>query len=344
MWVLKIPIDELHLIHRPFEPVTSLARGFAGGLNFGYFSRSQTHPTGSWPCGVVIANGKILNDGHVGPGWPALEHVPDEKEWPVLRTRVRYGLDREWAHVYRIAIQAGPQLVKAGKIATDYKPYPGINLGDSRRVAIGIIDDSHVLVMARDTNWDNMAKWALELGCKEALGGDGGSSASLVIDGKVVYGGNQLVPNALVWERAEVLVRPAETQGTIIPAGDVRAILPLNYFAPWEFACPHCNGILITREAVEVMHRLDALRAEFGSAIGCVPRDRSLARGFTCKERGGHTDSSRHYPPYGDARDISALSRPQSTLAPLVEKYFGEGGIGTYPWGFHVDLGPKRRW
>jgi hypothetical protein len=357
MWALKIPINKLHLIHRPFEPVSSLSEGFAGGVNFGLFSRSSSHPAGSYPVGGAEADGKIVC-ARVVPGWPALMHQPDKG---VLDIAPIWGLNPAYAHTYRILIQAGPRLVAGGAVQTDYSEFADTRPGDvTERIAAGILDGTHVLIMAREDTMRGMAEWALSLGCTDALGGDGGSSGQVVMadeDGelKLVWGNAQLVPNALCWDEAEILVRPSDTApetlpetppGTprLIPASDIKVLLNLKHFEPWEFACPHCNRILITRESVETMYRLDAMREEYGSAIGCVPRDRSLARGYTCKERGGHEPNSRHYPPHGDGRDISVLKRSQSTLEPFVLEYFSNGGIGVYSWGYHVDLGPQRRW
>ena len=339
MYALKIPVNKLHLRHRPFEPVSSLSAGFAGGVNFGMFSRSSKHPEGSYPVGASIQEGKIAHNV-VASGWPALQHQNAS-----LFIGEVWGLNPAYVHTYKILAQAGPRLLRNGAIITDYTGFadtqPGIV---TRRIAAGILDDKHVIIMARECTMVVMAEWAKTLGCRDALGGDGGSSAQVVMDGALVWGNPQLVSNALCWEDCEILVRPQAEAPRVIQSSDVRVMLNLRHFEPWEHACPHCNGILITKEAVEVMHRLDALRSEFGTPIGIVPKDRSLARGFTCVERGGHSPNSRHYPPHGDARDISALSRPQSMLRPLVEKYFGEGGIGVYSWGYHVDLGPKRRW
>jgi hypothetical protein len=350
MWALKIPINKLHLIHRPFEPVSSLAAGHKGGVNFGLFSRAKTHPRDSYPIGGVEAEGRILCD-RVVPGWPALMHQPSKGSLAIAPI---WGLNPDYAHTYRILVQAGPRLVAGGVVQTDYSGFADTQPNTvTERVAAGILDQSHVLIMARETTMRGMAEWALSLGCRDALGGDGGSSGQVVMadedgDLKLVWGNPQLVPNALCWDEAEIIVRPSivETPPKLMTADEVGMMLPLQHFEPWEFACPHCNRILITRESVETMYRLDAMREEYGSAIGCVPRDRSLARGFTCKERGGHEPNSRHYPPHGDGRDISALRRPQSTLESLLirPEYFGNGGIGVYSWGYHVDLGPQRRW
>jgi len=51
---------------------------------------------------------------------------------------------------------------------------------------------------------------------------------------------------------------------------------------------------------------------------------------------------SRHLT--GEAADIVAQGVSIQELARAAEKFFGDGGIGTYRGHVHVDVGPQRRW
>jgi len=255
----------------------------------------------------------------------------------------------------RLAFSVAPMLVRDGQVlnvAQEIARTEGLD--DSLRpgqvlprAAIGIRpSDGAVIHLADDgATLDEVASTMRVLGCTQAAALDGGGSVGVVDrQGNIVMGQSvRQVCSALVF-REVAETRKEESPLIVAPAGNALIRLGLRYFEDWEHACPCCNTILVTRESAEVMYRLDEMRHEYGSPIGCVPRDRSLARGFACEKRLGHEDGSRHYSPHGDGRDIVALTRPQTTLESLVLKYFREGGIGVYAWGYHVDLGPRRRW
>ena len=196
MHILRVHIDKLHLRHMPFQTVADLSRGFAGGVNFGYFYRSPSHPQGSSPEGAVIADGEVM-DSRVVPGRPALVHTSR------LRIQDVWGINQDWASSYRVLAQAGPWLVRDGQAVTEYAGYPGIDPHSvRRRVAVGV-DVDQVYIAVGDGTLADMARALREVGCSDAIAGDGGSSVSLVQGGELVFGGGQLVPNALVWEDAE---------------------------------------------------------------------------------------------------------------------------------------------
>lgn len=213
MYALKISISKLHLKHRPFRAVSIFAQGYQGGVNFGYFGRATTHPEGSVAEGAVIVDGEIACR-MVVPGRPALMHVPGDPPGMRLRIQDLWGLHPDYASHYRMLIQAGPWLVWGGDIVTSYGNYPGVNpYASIERVALGLADPETVIVAVNTCTLPEMARWLREHGSMNAIAGDGGSSASLVVDGRAVFGG-QLVPNALVWEDgATVLEWPQGTPG-----------------------------------------------------------------------------------------------------------------------------------
>lgn len=104
-----------------------------------------------------------------------------------------------------------------------------------------------------------------------------------------------------------------------------------TYFKRDEFACQGQNCCGGSAPVVpELIERLDALRKIIGpihinSGFRCYTHNRSI----------GSSDTSRH--PKGLAADIPADGRSINYMVQAA-KTVGFRGIGTYPWGIHVDV------
>jgi len=105
-----------------------------------------------------------------------------------------------------------------------------------------------------------------------------------------------------------------------------------------EFQCKgtNCGCNNAVKAHPEVLRRLQMMRDDLDAPI----RVNSAFRCPSHNSSVGGGSASRHV--VGDAADISADNLKR--LGELCEEYFGDGGIGTYDWGYHVDLHTRRRW
>jgi len=129
----------------------------------------------------------------------------------------------------------------------------------------------------------------------------------------------------------------------IAPPGDVLGgsindVQLSGYFNLQEFACKGrgCGCYNAVKVDPELVRGLQAMRSEHGQPI-------EVTSAYRCRDHnrdvGGESNS---YHTKGMAADIK--SGDLAGLGELADKHFGDGGIGTYTWGYHVDLGPRRRW
>ncbi|MFN2514778.1 MAG: phosphodiester glycosidase family protein [Pyrinomonadaceae bacterium] len=107
------------------------------------------------------------------------------------------GEDQEWRHAYSI-LGAGPQLIKAGKIAiTDKQEKMAAGFATDRhpRTAIAKLESGRVLLLTVDgrqpgvsagMSLNMLAELLLEFGAVEAINLDGGGSTTMVVHDKVV--------------------------------------------------------------------------------------------------------------------------------------------------------------
>lgn len=334
MWAFKVRISHLHMIHDPFRELTKLARGYQGGVAFGHFERAPRHPEGSIPLGAVIFEGTCYN-AKVIPGWPAIQHVPGDTGTPELRIASVWGLNPDWIHAYRILIQAGPRLLSGGEVVLEYPGFESVAPNQvARRVALGILDQQHVLVAARDHTMPGMAEWMKQLGCRDALAGTGGPTAGLVLADRTVYGETLAVANAVVWDHHEILVtpewgsRPGDVDFRLTQDFDIR-----------EFACPHCSRVMLSPGFENLVSRLQGLRTR-------ISRPLVVTSGYRCEAYNsrlpGASPNSLHM--RGIAADIQAPGLSPGELAGYARLFFNDGGIGLYETHVHVDVGPARRW
>lgn len=325
MLALKVHINDLHVKHRPFRAVSEFAQGYSGGVNIGYFQRASSHPTGSAAEGAVIADGQLLCNALVA-GRPALIYVPLDPPGIRLRIDTVWGLPKpEHHHLYKVYIQAGPWLVRNGDMVTAYGNYPGVNpTGITQRVGIGILGE-YVIIAVGDSTLPNMAAFLHGLGCRHAIAGDGGSSASLYLDGQKVYGSTQMVPNALVWTKYERLKTTTEK------SSGVNFQLTPN-FRLSEFACKCCNRVMLGPKFEVLVGKLQTLRDNIGRPI-------TITSGYRCPDHNkavGGVANSQHL--YGAAADI-VCGLPLDQFAVEVQK-IGFSYVQPYPsMNFiHVDM------
>ena len=136
---------------------------------------------------------------------------------PGASIEARYSLSEGWENIDHV-ITAGPRLVENGSNVTGVSirsEYCGSDLlGRNARSAIGITQDNKLLIVVSEGNsarrnkrrkgltFHELAETLIQLGAKDAIALDGGSSSTLFIKDKVVNipsdGFQQGISNALV--------------------------------------------------------------------------------------------------------------------------------------------------
>jgi len=165
------------------------------------------------PVGDVVIQGELLNVGGVGT---ALCLTPEGR---VEFHRVNYGEALDWFR-YESVLCGGPKLLTAGKV--DLQPQaegfrdPHV-LGEAIRTAVGVTAQDHLLLVAvtRPVSLRELAHVMLRLGCVEAMNLDGGNSAALFYDGKIIVSPGRGLTNLLLvyddpqaYTRARASLRP----------------------------------------------------------------------------------------------------------------------------------------
>ena len=117
----------------------------------------------------------------------------------------------------------------------------------------------------------------------------------------------------------------------------------IKYFKKSEFACKcgkYCNGYPAEID-MNMVKIADEIRNRIGKPI-------QINSGIRCKTHNanvGGVSNSQHL--YGNAADLGCPSgcTPEQ-MASIAEEIMGDtGGIGTYPWGIHIDTrSTKSRW
>ena len=117
----------------------------------------------------------------------------------------------------------------------------------------------------------------------------------------------------------------------------------IKHFKKPEFACKcgkYCNGYPVEID-MNMVKIADEIRNRIGKPI-------QINSGIRCKTHNanvGGVSNSQHL--YGNAADLGCPSgcTPEQ-MASIAEEIMGDtGGIGTYPWGIHIDTrSTKSRW
>ena len=118
----------------------------------------------------------------------------------------------------------------------------------------------------------------------------------------------------------------------------------IRYFTRSEFKCK-CGGRFCNGYPVEIDMNMVKIADEIRNRIG---KPIQINSGIRCKTHNanvGGVSNSQHL--YGNAADLGRTSgcTPEQ-MASIAEEIMGDtGGIGTYPWGIHIDTrSTKSRW
>ena len=123
----------------------------------------------------------------------------------------------------------------------------------------------------------------------------------------------------------------------------------IQYFTREEFRCQckgrYCNGF--PYEPEETLVKIcDEIRRRAGVPVSIVTAGGSGVRCPTHNANVGGVSNSLHL--YGKAADLHSSLSPQQLKAiaedVTAEMIPGQGGIGLYSWGIHVDTGKYSRW
>lgn len=123
----------------------------------------------------------------------------------------------------------------------------------------------------------------------------------------------------------------------------------IKYFTREEFRCQckgkYCNGF--PYEPEEMLVKIcDEIRRRAGVPVSIVTDGGSGVRCPTHNANVGGVSNSLHL--YGKAADLHSSLSPQQLKAiaedVTAEMIPGQGGIGLYSWGIHVDTGKYSRW
>jgi hypothetical protein len=298
-------------------------------VNFGFFAPGAK-PV---PVGQVMLNGAnvVLGDPRMYQHFYGVYRKDGEvKFWHWLPGGCEWG------------VRAGPQLIEMGTICEmsirdPAWPAGGVNVNIKKpRVAIGTRADGMTVL----AYWDDLtvregAMKLLELGCVDALAGDGGGSASWYTPDVQI--GARAVPNMIYVEGD---TPPIEEPTLVLPKVDLVTDpahkLTAN-FTLGEFACKcGCGAVSVSPKFGELVARLQMLREKVGKPV-------HVTSGYRCAKHdakvGTSSDPGAGPHTTGTAADIYVSGISVDRLAALA-KECGFTGIGRYrQLAFvHVDL------
>jgi len=173
----------------PFRSMLRRTRPVAAITGAFFDTRSK------YPVGDIAVNGKVVHRGIVGDGicvtqTGQVKLVPREDG-------VRCG----WTG-YTTVLCGGPTLLRDGKLELNPKAQgfrdSGL-YGSSRRTAVGLTKNNKLLLVSinKAVSLKRLALIMQELGCQDALTLDGGSSAGLWFDGKILSSPGRKLTNLL---------------------------------------------------------------------------------------------------------------------------------------------------
>jgi exopolysaccharide biosynthesis protein len=200
------------------EPLASIAtrNGAVAAINGSFFDCYDPGPT-KMPDNPLISGGRIVSRGNdIGT---VLGQTPDgelrmDRAFDVVRW---HDFDPEWSRpsgarespddmlFWERAVEAvgcGPRLVDNGAISFDpgaegYSD-PDMLSGVSVRSAIGITAAGGIVLIVTHASLPELAKIMLQLGCKDAMNLDGGSSSGLWLRGNSIRSPGRDLSNAVM--------------------------------------------------------------------------------------------------------------------------------------------------
>ena len=154
------------------------------------------------PIGDIVIDGKLVYFGGMGT---AMAITRDNK--------VKFIQVPKWRHMnwdnYQAVISCGPLLLSNGKVVLDAKSegFKDPNLFIPRnRSAVGITYDERVLFVSvsEAVLFEELAVMMKELGCRDAMNLDGGSSSGLYYKGQMIASPRTPLPDILIVQEREL--------------------------------------------------------------------------------------------------------------------------------------------
>jgi exopolysaccharide biosynthesis protein len=148
-------------------------------INGGYF-----HPQTYWPAGDLVVDGKQIAKGRIRT---AIAITSDKEVRILTRSKIRPVV---WKG-YDTLIASGPHIVQKGQVVIEPRAegYRDASIWQrARRSAVGLVDHQYLILVStsRELTLNELGKIMVRLGAKEAIALDGGSSAGLVWQDRVL--------------------------------------------------------------------------------------------------------------------------------------------------------------
>lgn len=315
-WAAEAAPTDLGVFVSPGGPLVAAAAAKAAGARL-LMTATFYDPKSGALCGLLRGGGKQW--GWQPPGRPALAVIGGRAA--VLPVAVNPpGAD--------LVVGGGPVLLAGGNVVWRESHAQGKFAGlrpDARlaRAAVGVRADGMVVALvAAGLSLQALAEVLRDKsGCADAMALDGGGSATMTWNGKVLFGGARALPCYL-------------TAGPLLADPAAAAPSALNHFQIAPHFSLHELEDPTTHEVM--VHLLLIMRLEAARALDGGPLD--VTSGYRTPDHNaavGGAPDSRHL--RGEAADIRSRRHGPAALAALCERA-GFMGIGVYPAHVHADV------
>lgn len=176
---------------RPILAPPRTTKSFNGLLNQGggaYTAITGTFfdPASAITVGNVVHNGRLMTEGSVG----SVIAIDNNKQASVRSLQGKMGRHIDWDGT-KFAVSAGPTLLRNGNVTVSPKAegFRDRGLwGPRMRAAMGVTPENKLLLLTsrQPVGLHHLARIFKDLGAKDAVNLDGGSSTALFHNGKVV--------------------------------------------------------------------------------------------------------------------------------------------------------------